>query len=122
MPLDGVVSKVRGAVGVQRKVVFPACASQADKCALGISAEGRRELLALRVAEAGSEAAWMALLNDLCSRGLRGRALRLIVTDGCPGLKATLERVNSFAASQRAGSMPCRTSSPRSAGAIRRRS
>jgi transposase-like protein len=90
--LDGVVLKVRGATGRQRRVVL---------CALGITAEGRRELVAFRVVKVESEAAWTAFLNDLYGRGLAGRPLRLIVTDGCPGLKAALEMVYPFVPQQR---------------------
>ena len=40
-----------------------------------------------------SQADWEGLLKDLYRRGLEGRNLMLIVTDGCAGLAAALETV-----------------------------
>src|SRR5262249_22295580 len=40
-----------------------------------------------------SQAAWEGLLEDLYRRGLQGQKLKLIVTDGCPGLRAALQTV-----------------------------
>ena len=36
---------------------------------------------------------WEGLLEDLYRRGLTGEHLRLIVTDGCPGLAAAIQTV-----------------------------
>ena len=48
----------------------------------------------------GSAAAWEGLLQDLFRRGLQGRKLRLIVTDGCEGL-AAIQTVYPHAQHQR---------------------
>ena len=70
-------------------------------CAYGLTPEGARELLAFRQVPAESEAAWTTFLQDLAQRGLHGQALRLIVTDGHPGLLAALGLLYPFAARQR---------------------
>ena len=48
-----------------------------------------------------SQAAWEGLLQDLYRRGLEGKNLLLIVTDGCPGLAAAIETVYPPALHQR---------------------
>jgi putative transposase len=80
--LDGVVLKVRDVGGkVRRRWVL---------VAYGITAEGRRELIAYQLAPGESEASWTAFLQGLFLRGLEGRRLRLVVTDGSSGLRAAL--------------------------------
>jgi putative transposase len=91
--LDGVVLKVRDLRGkVRRRVVL---------VAYGISSSGRRELLAYRLAEGESEAAWTAFLQELYLRGLAGRRLRLVITDGSTGLAAAVGLVYPQARVQR---------------------
>jgi transposase-like protein len=83
--LDGVVLKVRDARGqVRRRVVL---------VAYGITGGGRREVIAYRLVLGESEAAWTAFLQDSFLRGLEGRQLRLIVSDGSTGLAAALALV-----------------------------
>jgi len=83
--LDGVVLKVRDARGkVRRRVVL---------AAYGVTRQGRRELIGYRLAAGESEAVWTAFLQDFFLRGLEGRHLRLITTDGSTGLKAALQLV-----------------------------
>lgn len=91
--LDGVVLKVRDLGGkVRRRVVL---------VAYGISAQGRREVLAYRLAQGESEASWTAFLQDLYLRGLAGQRLRLVVTDGSTGLAAAVGLVYPQARVQR---------------------
>jgi len=85
--LDGVYLRVKGAAGVQRKLVL---------CAYGITVTGERKLLDFRLAPAESQAQWEAFLNSLRERGLLGRHLKLIVTDGCKGLHGALETVYPY--------------------------
>jgi putative transposase len=85
--LDGIVLKIRDGLVVRKRVVL---------CAYGITAEGQREFIGFRLAKAESQAAWEAFLNDLEQRGLKGKALVLIVTDGCPGLHAALDTVYPY--------------------------
>ena len=44
---------------------------------------------------------WGGLLNDLYHRGLEGKNLQLIVTDGCPGLANAIQTVYPRVAHQR---------------------
>jgi transposase-like protein len=90
--LDGIVLKVKGALGVKKKRVL---------CAYGITKEGKRELINFRQVSAESEAKWEAFLNDLYQRGLKGSFLKLIATDGCTGLHTALDTVYPFVQRQR---------------------
>jgi transposase-like protein len=90
--LDGVSMRVKGATGVRRRLVL---------CAYGITVSGQRRLLAFRLAQSESAQAWEAFLSQLQSRGLAGRHLKLIVTDGCAGLHQALETVYPYVPRQR---------------------
>jgi putative transposase len=79
--LDGITMKVKHPGGVSKKLVL---------VAYGIRPNGKRELLDFRLATAESTAQWEAFLEDLFRRGLEGKQLQLIATDGCPGLHAAL--------------------------------
>jgi transposase-like protein len=61
--------------------------------AYGVRADGTRQLLAFQRSQGESQAAWEGFLNGLYARGLSGKNLLLIVTDGCPGLAAALQTV-----------------------------
>ena len=82
--LDGVWLKVRRAYGPQRVLLL---------VAYGVRRNGRRELLAFTRAKGESQGAWEGLLNDLFQRGLCGKALQLVITDGCAGLARAIETV-----------------------------
>ena len=71
--------------------------------AYGITVQGRRELIARRLTEGGSEQGGTGFLPDLFLRGLQGRLLRLLVLDGSPGLRAALELVDPQGKIQRCG-------------------
>jgi len=90
--LDGITLKVKGVTGARKRRVL---------CAYGITPDGKRELLSFRQASAESEAQWEAFLRDLYSRGLEGKTLRLVVTDGCPGLHRALDTVYPYIDRQR---------------------
>ena len=90
--LDGLAFKVRGAPRSRRKVLL---------CAMGVTLDGRREIIDFRLAKSESEATWTKFLDDLYHRGLLGHPLRLIITDGDPGLLAALEMVYPFTPHQR---------------------
>src|SRR5215468_1882955 len=61
--------------------------------AYGIRQDGSRHLLAFLRSQGEGQADWEALLQDLYRRGLEGRALQLILTDGCAGLAAAIRTV-----------------------------
>lgn len=90
--LDGIVLRVKEANRVVRRLVL---------CAYGITPAGFRESISFRQANSESEAAWEAFLRDLYDRGLKGRALNMISTDGCPGLHSALDTVYPYVARQR---------------------
>ena len=52
--------------------------------ATGVNADGRREVLGLRVATSETGAAWTSFFADLVTRGLTG--VRLVTSDAHPGL------------------------------------
>jgi transposase-like protein len=81
---DGIALKGRDAVGAKDRLIL---------VCHGIDLEGRRELLDFMIADSESEAAWYRFCNDLYRRGLEGQCVRLITTDGCPGLHAALDTI-----------------------------
>ena len=90
--LDGVSLRVRRPSGRQRVQLL---------VVYGMRSDGTRQLLAFTRSQGESQAAWEGLLQDLYRRGLEGRQLALIVTDGCPGLAAALQTVYPRVAHQR---------------------
>ncbi len=79
--LDGVVlSRKTGAGALKRPVLV----------ALGLRADGRKEVIDYRLAVAESAAAWERFLTGLYERGLTGERLEMICVDGGPGLLAAL--------------------------------
>jgi putative transposase len=90
--LDGVSLRVKTAAGMKRHMVL---------CAYGIGASGERRILDFRLGKSESQASWEAFLNQLRERGLSGKHLKLIATDGCAGLHAALETVYPYVRRQR---------------------
>jgi len=90
--LDGVWLKVRRAFGPQRVLLL---------VAYGVRANGQRQLLAFVRARGESQTAWEGFLWNLQQRGLAGRQLQLVLTDGCAGLAAAIETVYPRARHQR---------------------
>jgi putative transposase len=80
--LDGIVLKVRdSARKVRRRMIL---------VAYGVTRGGLRRVLAYQFAQDESQAAWEQFLQDLYLRGLEGKTLQLIVSDGSKGLQAAL--------------------------------
>ena len=90
--LDGVSLRVRRPGGRKRVQML---------VAYGVGADGRRRLLGFQRSPGESQHAWEGLLGDLYRRGLEGRQLQLIITDGCAGLAAALQTVYPRVAHQR---------------------
>jgi putative transposase len=82
--LDGVVLANRSGRGVVRRPVL---------VAMGITNEGKKEILDFVIARGESQAAWEAFLNDLHRRGLTGEGLAIAICDGGAGLLAALPLV-----------------------------
>jgi putative transposase len=79
--LDGVVLKRKTGAGSVKRVVL---------VALGITTEGRKEVIDFSIAPGESQSAWESFLTDLYRRGLSEETVELMVTDGGKGLLAAL--------------------------------
>jgi putative transposase len=90
--LDGVSLRVRRPGGRKRVQML---------VAYGVRRDGTRHLLAFLRSQGESQTDWEGLLGDLYRRGLEGKHLGLIVTDGCPGLAAAIPTVYPRARHQR---------------------
>ena len=113
--LDGVVlSRKTGLRALRRPVLV----------ALGLHPDGKKEVLDYRLATAESAAHWELFLTDLFRRGLEGKNLEMICTDGGRGIwkrwRRVGKRTGATARSTRAA-MPF-SSTPFSAKAPARRS
>ncbi len=73
--------------------------SRAVLIAIGINEEGRRQILAVELANRESESSWRDFLLGLKERGLRG--VEFVVTDDHPGLKKAIWEVLPEAVWQR---------------------
>ena len=82
--LDGVSLRMRRPAGRKRVHML---------VAYGVRQDGTRHLLAFLRSRGEGQADWEGLLEDLYRRGLEGKKLLLIVTDGCPGLAAAMQTV-----------------------------
>jgi transposase-like protein len=89
--LDGINQKVRE-IGVEKKSML---------CALGLKEDGAKEMLSFRLVDREDTENWRAFLVDLKSRGLLGKGLKLITTDGNPGLIKAIKEVYPFLKVQR---------------------
>jgi putative transposase len=90
--LDGVSLRVRRPAGRKRVQML---------VAYGVRRDGTRHLLAFLRSQGEGQSDWEGLLGDLYRRGLEGKQLSLIVTDGCPGLAAAIPTVYPRARHQR---------------------
>jgi len=61
--------------------------------AVGVSGDGRREILGLAIGPSEAETFWTDFLRKLARRGLRG--VKLVISDAHEGLKATIAKVLS---------------------------
>lgn len=73
--------------------------SQAVQIAIGINHEGRRQILAVELANRESQTSWKDMLLELKSRGLRG--VEFVVSDDHAGLKRAIAEVLPEAVWQR---------------------
>jgi len=89
--LDGITERVRE-ISVEKRVML---------CAYGIHAGGRKEILSFRMSDVEDFASWRGFLVDLKSRGLLGKRLKLITTDGNPALLKALKEIYPFIKTQR---------------------
>lgn len=90
--LDGLTIKVKTLPSSSKRILL---------CAYGIRYDGRKELIDFLQASSESEEEWERFLNSLYRRGLEGKKLELIVTDGAPGLHRAIEMVFPYTPLQR---------------------
>lgn len=64
--------------------------SRAAVVAMGVNADGRRELLGLQVGDSESEGFWSAFISSLKERGLTG--VKLVISDAHVGLAKAIRR------------------------------
>jgi putative transposase len=81
--------------------------SVAVTIAVGVNADGRREVLGMAVGSSEAEAFWLEFLRSLARRGLAG--VKLVISDAHEGLKAAVTKV------LRATSQRCRVHFARNA-------
>ncbi len=81
LTLDGIVLGFNGSASVKRRLVL---------CAYGIRYDGLRELVDFRQSESASAAQWLAFINVLYERGMRGVNV-INVKDGHSGLHYGLD-------------------------------
>ena len=101
--LDATYCKAR----VGRRVV-----SQAVVVAVGVAADGRREVLGFEVGDTESQPFWTTFLRSLKARGLDG--VKLVISDAHTGLIAAIDTVFQGVRGSGAGSTSCATCSPTS--------
>lgn len=89
---DGITISVKGALKAKKILVL---------VAYGITIFGKKELVAFRLAQAESASACEGFLNDLFHRGLQGKNLKLIITDGSLGFINAADLVYPHAKHQR---------------------
>lgn len=90
--LDGITISVKGSLKAKKILIL---------VAYGITIFGKKELIAFRIANAESVAACEGFLNDLFRRGLEGKNLKMIITDGSKGFISAIELVYPYAKHQR---------------------
>jgi putative transposase len=80
--VDGVWIKNRGIGGQKKRLVL---------VAYGVKDTGVREIIDYQLSQSESEQNWLKFLSQLTHRGLEGKKLKLIVSDGCKGLENAVD-------------------------------
>src|ERR1043166_1948959 len=89
--LDGISAHIRE-IGVEKGVLL---------CAVGLKVDGTKEIIGAKLADSESEKDWTAFLIDIKTRGLAGKNLELVTTDGGLGCIAALKTIYPFKKHQR---------------------
>jgi transposase-like protein len=69
--------------------------------ALGVTTDGKQEIIAFKLAKGETEEEYTSFLNDLYRRGLRGKSLELIIQDGSEAITAAVNMVYPYTPRQR---------------------
>ena len=80
--MDGVYVKTKGYGWEDNKAVL--------LCVLGVKSNGNRKVIGFSFARAEDYESWLQLIDNLKSRGLTGKNLKMAVTDGDLGLKSAM--------------------------------
>ena len=86
--VDGLWVKVRSGDRLRKMVIL---------FVLGITPDNKKEIVAFRLAKGETEEEVTALLNDLYRRGLEGKCLKLIASDGAKGIRSAINTVYPYA-------------------------
>ena len=65
--------------------------------AIGVTLEGKKEIIGFKMCRAESETECEGFINDLYKRGLEGANLELVIMDGSKGLRGAVEKVYAYA-------------------------
>lgn len=65
--------------------------NKAVYCVIGVSLEGRKDVLSLSIGEAESASYWMSLLDELKARGVQDICIACV--DGLSGFKQAIQTV-----------------------------
>lgn len=84
--LDGIYLTIRGAFKRKYVVLF----------AIAEDADGRRRIVGFQAATSEKTVHWQVFLDGLYRRGLRGKQLQLVITDGAAGLIDAVRTVYGF--------------------------
>jgi transposase-like protein len=90
--LDGIAISVKRTLKARKIMIL---------AAYGITIFGKKELIAFRIAQGESNEACEGFLNDLFRRGLEGKNLKLIITDGSKGFANAINFVYQHVKHQR---------------------
>jgi len=86
--LDGLWVKVKDGNKLKEKVIL---------FILGITLDNKKEIVAFRLAKGETEEEVTALLNDVYRRGLEGKHLKLVASDGAKGIRSAISMVYPYA-------------------------
>jgi len=86
--LDGLWVKVKDAGKLKEKVIL---------FILGVTLDNKKEIIAFKLAKGETEEEVTALLNDIYRRGLEGKQLKLIASDGAKGIRSAINMVYPYA-------------------------
>lgn len=85
--IDGIWVSVKEDTTRKRPIIF----------VIGVKADGTKEVLTFKLAKGETEEEVTGILNDLYRRGLEGKNLRLIASDGAKGIRAAINMVYPYA-------------------------
>jgi len=64
---------------------------------LGVTLDNKKEIIAFKLAKGETEAEVSGLLNDIYRRGLEGKYIKIVASDGAPGIRQAISLVYPYA-------------------------